>query len=169
MLVLFIYVCIYTHPLFEGVCFNSRHPGPRRVWKVGSGAHLLPPLPGNPGNPGNPGDPVENNGRLDFAVKNNEFSTFRRKMGSKFQEFPRGGPQETKAAQSDPMGALSRPKAPQREPKGAPGPSMISSGKFWRSSGRPWQSSGRVYIQKKLPINRPSGRYVIYIYIVCYI
>ena len=24
---------------------NSRHPDPRRVWKVGPGAHLLPPLP----------------------------------------------------------------------------------------------------------------------------
>ncbi len=34
--------------LFEGVCGNSRHPGPRRVWKVGSGAHLLPPLWENP-------------------------------------------------------------------------------------------------------------------------
>ena len=29
---------------------NSRHPDPRRVWKVGSGARLLPPLQGNPGN-----------------------------------------------------------------------------------------------------------------------
>ena len=32
---------------FEGVCYNSRHPSPRRVWKVGSGARLLAPLPGN--------------------------------------------------------------------------------------------------------------------------
>ena len=38
---MFIYFCLR---LFEGVCVNSRHPGPRRVWKVGSGAHLLPPL-----------------------------------------------------------------------------------------------------------------------------
>ena len=27
---------------------NSRHPSPRRVWKVGSGARLLAPLLGNP-------------------------------------------------------------------------------------------------------------------------
>ena len=33
---------------------NSRHPSPRRVWKVGSGARLLTPLPRDPG------DPVEN-------------------------------------------------------------------------------------------------------------
>ena len=33
---------------FEGVCFNSRHPGPRRVWKGGSEEQLLPPLPEDP-------------------------------------------------------------------------------------------------------------------------
>ena len=35
-----------------GSLFNSRHPDPRRVWKVGSGAHLLPPLPEDLGDPG---------------------------------------------------------------------------------------------------------------------
>ena len=30
---------------------NSRHPDPRRVWKVGSGARLLPPLRWDPRDP----------------------------------------------------------------------------------------------------------------------
>ncbi len=34
---------------FEGVCFNSCHPGPRRVWKGGSEPQLLTPDPGDPG------------------------------------------------------------------------------------------------------------------------
>ncbi len=38
-------------PKFDEVCVNSRHSGPRRVWNVGSGAHLLPPLWGNPLDP----------------------------------------------------------------------------------------------------------------------
>ncbi len=37
---------------------NSRHPDPRRVWKVGSVAHWLPPLPLNPLDPVDPVDPV---------------------------------------------------------------------------------------------------------------
>ena len=45
---------------------NSRHPGPRRVWKVGSEQQLLPPLPGNPRDPV---DPVENSERLDFVAR----------------------------------------------------------------------------------------------------
>ena len=39
---------------FEGVCFNSRHPGPRRVWKGGSEEQLLPPLPEDPEDPEDP-------------------------------------------------------------------------------------------------------------------
>ena len=33
---------------------NSRHPDPRRVWKVGSVAHWLPPLPVHPLDPVDP-------------------------------------------------------------------------------------------------------------------
>ena len=39
---------------FEGVSVNSRHPGPRRVWKVGSGVRLMTP------HNRDPVDPVEN-------------------------------------------------------------------------------------------------------------
>ncbi len=35
--------------LFEGVCLNSRHPGPRRVWKGGSEQQSMTPDPGDPG------------------------------------------------------------------------------------------------------------------------
>eukprot|EP00973_Karenia_brevis_P011327 1534562-Karenia_brevis.AAC.1 len=31
--------------LFEGVCYNYRHPNPRRVWKGGSGLRSMPPFP----------------------------------------------------------------------------------------------------------------------------
>ena len=40
--------------LFEGVCFNSRHPGPWRAWKGGSEPRLLTPDPEDPGDPGDP-------------------------------------------------------------------------------------------------------------------
>ncbi len=33
---------------FEGVCFNSRHPGPRRVWKGGSEQRPVASIPGHP-------------------------------------------------------------------------------------------------------------------------
>ncbi len=39
------YLCVFTHLLFEGVCFNSHHPGPRRAWKGGSELRLLTPDP----------------------------------------------------------------------------------------------------------------------------
>ena len=34
--------------LFEGVCFNSHHLGPRRAWKGGSEPQLLTPDPRDP-------------------------------------------------------------------------------------------------------------------------
>ena len=46
---------------------NSRHPGPRRVWKVGSGARLLPPLPLDPVDPLDPLDPLESSVMLIFV------------------------------------------------------------------------------------------------------
>ena len=59
--------------LFEGVCLNSRHPDPRRVWKVGSGARLLPPLCRDPVDLVDPVDPgmrsetsIFNNPSVDF-------------------------------------------------------------------------------------------------------
>ncbi len=45
--------------LFEGVCLNSRHPGPRRVWKGGSELHSMTPDPRNPGDPWDPPDLVD--------------------------------------------------------------------------------------------------------------
>ena len=63
----------YAESYLEGVCVNSRHPGPRRVWKVGSGARLLPPLPldwldpADPADPVDPVDPVKNSERIVFV------------------------------------------------------------------------------------------------------
>ena len=39
---------------FEGVCFNSRHPGPWRAWKGGSEPRLLTPDPRDPLDPRDP-------------------------------------------------------------------------------------------------------------------
>ena len=50
----------------------SRHADPRRVWKGGSGQHLLTPLPGVPGVPRAPG---ANSKKLYVAVFYNGFST----------------------------------------------------------------------------------------------
>ena len=50
----------YSSYLREFV-LNSRHPGPRRVWKVGSEQQLLPP------HNRDPLDPLENSERLDLV------------------------------------------------------------------------------------------------------
>ena len=48
---------------------NSRHPSPRRVWKVGSEEQLLPPHNRDPLDPLDPVDPVD-------PVENSETSIF---------------------------------------------------------------------------------------------
>ena len=37
--------------MFESVCFNSHHSGPRRAWKGGSEQQLMTPDPRDPGDP----------------------------------------------------------------------------------------------------------------------
>ena len=54
---------------------NSRHPSPRRVWKVGSGACLPTPLPRNPADPGDPGESSET------FISDNPSITFGQKVG----------------------------------------------------------------------------------------
>ena len=43
-----IYLLTYVYLHFLGSLFNSHHPGPRRVWKVGSEQQLLSPFPEDP-------------------------------------------------------------------------------------------------------------------------
>ncbi len=74
----------------EGVCFNYRHPGPRRVWKGGSDLQLMTAFPGDPLDPLDPldpVDPVENSRTHDFADMYNDFGTFARKVMSKGRFF----------------------------------------------------------------------------------
>ena len=67
------FVTCLTTSLFEGVCVNYRHPGPRRGEpRVGSGPDVAFPL--------DPVDPAQNSVRLIFIVKNNVFLQFCRKM-----------------------------------------------------------------------------------------
>ena len=42
--ILKITIYIYIYIWFEGVCFNSRHPGPRRAWKGGSEPQFMGPI-----------------------------------------------------------------------------------------------------------------------------
>ena len=65
---------------------NSRHPDPRRVWKVGSGARLLPPLPRDPVDSLDPVDPVMRSETSIFDNPSGTFGHFARKM------FPQSGP-----------------------------------------------------------------------------
>ena len=68
---------------------NSRHPDPRRVWKVGSGAHLLPSLlgdprdPQDPQDPRDPRDPGENSEASIFSNLSVAFDHFARKAFTK--------------------------------------------------------------------------------------
>ena len=49
---------------------NSRHPDPRRVWKVGSGAHLPTPFPRDPVDPReNSETSTFDNPSVDFEIK----------------------------------------------------------------------------------------------------
>ena len=72
---------------------NSRHPDPRRVWKVGSGPRLLPPLSRDSRDPGDPRDPgmrsdtsIFDNPSVDFDnhVGKHEQSTQHLKQGNGF-------------------------------------------------------------------------------------
>ena len=70
------YVIPEQHNLREFV-LNSRHPDPRRVWKVGPGSHLLTPLPGDPRECRDPG---ESSQTLILDNPSITFSPFPRKM-----------------------------------------------------------------------------------------
>ena len=58
---------------------NSRHPGPRRVWKGGSDSPGLTPFPLDPLDPLDPVDPVDPLGELSLE---NDPSNFVRRRGS---------------------------------------------------------------------------------------
>jgi hypothetical protein len=83
------------------------------------------------------------------------------------QRDPKGGPRHPKGsqreakvapkgAQGTPKGAKGRPKSPQREPKA---PQREPKGAQSRPKGNQKDPKSTHYINK-LPINRPSGRYV---------
>ena len=65
-----------TKSLFEGVCVNYRHPGPRRGEpRVGFGPDVAFPV-----DPADPADPAQNSVRLIIIVKIFVFLQFCRKM-----------------------------------------------------------------------------------------
>ena len=88
------------------------------------------------------------------------------------QSQPKRDPRQPKAPQGDPTGAPGRPKGVQRTAKGSPRapqrepkePKVGPKEAKGTPKGPKGSQRDKIYI-KKLPINRPSGRYVIpYIY-----
>ena len=66
--------------LFEGVCVNYRHPGPRRGEpRVGSAPHVAFPR-----DPVDPLDPLQNSVRPQNERQYNDFGTFCRNWGAVF-------------------------------------------------------------------------------------
>ena len=142
--------------LIWGSLWNSRHPDPRRVWKGGSEQHFMPPLRR---------DPRANSKKLFFEdsfVNLTHFSVKDVPFSIKLTLWPKGSP---KRAQGNPRSAQGRPKRIQRQPKCSQksqnGAQSWSRGRQRRPKDTPRKPKGKIYI-KKLPINRPSGRYVIF-------
>ena len=141
-----------------------------------------------------PVDPLANSGRLDFAAIYNEFGTFPRKVRSNFekiQQTPQGSPRRAKGTprapqdapkrtkgtpkdgQMGPKGTQKGAKGSQRAPKGsqrAPtGSQKERKGTQKGARGSPKSAPRKPKGQDlyfKLPINRPSGRYVINIHLI---
>ena len=115
----------HTHNLREFV-LNSRHPGPRRVWKVGSVARWLPPLPASPAGSGSVYQTMVS------CTRNDTFPSPKALKSLPGQGLARGSP----------MGAKGTPKGTQREP----------SGKFRAPSGTILDDFGFVFPQHvKIP------------------
>ena len=157
---------------------NYRHPGPRRVLEVGSEPQFLTPLPWLPWLR-----------RLPWRVPKTQillcFTVHQRRRGPKTgpltqwgsmgpeapQREPKDTPKERKkpkvgpkepqrtpsGSQRVPQRRLRRPKSAPREPQGTPKQRKKTK---VGPKGPQMGGRGRFYI-KKLPINRPSGRYVI--------
>ena len=98
---------LYTSVLnLREFVLNSRHPGPRRVWKVGSVARWLPPLPVDPVDLVDPLDPVLCPKRW-FRARETILFLPRRHSNLSL-------------AKAWPEAAQWAPKGPQRAPEGSP-------------------------------------------------
>ena len=87
----------------------------------------------------------------------NVFCNFSRKMTSVFEGFPKGSPKDPRVADRDPKGtprdAKRKKRMPSRQPKGVQG--------CPKGSPEVLQREPKGLYMHELPINRPSGRYVI--------
>ena len=145
--------------LIWGSCFNSRHPDPRRVWRWAPSRISWHHFAGSSGSGGSRGSGgVFQKRRSDRYTRD-----FVAHEVPSFKNFWKAATRDPKAPQGQPKGAQGRPKASQRGPKAAPG---TTKGAQWRPTGvqgRPMapqkELQGDLYTSK-LPLNRPSGRYV---------
>ena len=129
---------------------------------------MLTPLPGIPGVRR---APLLNSPKLIFVIQLREFVTFLgkgRPIFNKIANVAQGLPKES---QREPKGRPKGPKGAQRTPRGSPrAPQRVKTeakvgpggakGVPKAPKGGQRKPKGKIYI-KKLPINRPSGRYVL--------
>ena len=106
-------------PILRELVLNYRHPGPRRVWKVGSGWHLLTPLPVAPVAPEAPLVPVANSFLLPFTIQ----AMILKHQPKSFQNTPKRapeGPKEPQRVPREPQEVQMEPKGYQKETKRSP-------------------------------------------------
>ena len=132
----------------------SRHPGPRRMWKGGSGKHLLTPLPGNPR------APRANSKKLYPAVFYHDFGTFARSFLRKSNKYPRGSQGKPKGPQRTAKGSPRAPQGSQREPQG---PNRVHEQKDSMKNTQWWLSQREF---NHLCINLKSGKSTLRILLV---
>ena len=157
----------YYYCLREFV-LNSRHPDPRRVWKVGSGARLATALCRDPGDPGDPRDPRENSETSIFdnpSVENGQ-------QCRKTAPGAAGAPDRPQAPTGRPPGVPGRPPAapgrPRSSLRAAPGRSRAFPAAPLGAAGRPRtppaapRAPPSANIYRQTPDPPHSGRYVKY-------
>ena len=146
---------------------NSRHPGPRRVWKVGSVARWLQPLQVDPV------DPAQCTKRW-FRVRETIFFPPRRHSNLSLakawpeaaQWAPKGPQRAPKGAQGHPRGAKEaesrakgNPKDGQREPKVTPGEQKGRQSRPKGSQGTPKSPQRKPQARQRRPWEARETRY----------
>ena len=138
---------------------NSRHPSPRRVWKVGSVARWLPPLPRARDHPAGSASVYQT---MVSFTRNDTFPSPKALEALPGQGLARGSPLGAKGTpkgtQRDPNGTQGRPKGTPRTPKGTPKAALGSPrgtltpwealGQLWKALAELWEAVGELLQQK---------------------
>ena len=134
---------------------NSRHPGPRRVWKVGSVARWLPPLPRDPLSPAGSGPVYQT---VVSCTRNDTFPSPKALEALPGQGLARGSPMGAKGTpkgtQRQPKVTPEEPKKPKVGPKGPQRTAKVTPGEQKGPQSRPKGSQGNA----KSPQRKPQAR-----------